>query len=71
MSIEYSNAYNKPTYDEHTLIKAADDYFIEKLNKKDSKSMGIDSIASEHDNIHNVAKFRILNNEKCRNILAN
>jgi hypothetical protein len=46
LSIEYSNAYNKPTYDEHTLIKAADDYFIEKLNKKDSKSMEIDSITS-------------------------
>ncbi|MGJ0846209.1 hypothetical protein ACR77J_05915 [Tissierella praeacuta] len=67
---EFSNIYNKPTYDEHSLRKAADDYFMEQLNKKDVKSIDNDSVTNQHDNIRNVAKFRIMNDKECRNILA-
>ncbi|HAE92265.1 MAG TPA: hypothetical protein DCG60_06405 [Tissierella sp.] len=67
---EFSDASNKPTYDEHSLRKAADDYFMEQLNKKDVKSIDNDSVTNQHDNIRNVAKFRIMNDKECRNILA-
>lgn len=67
---EFLNASNKSTYDEHSLRKSAEDYFIEQLDKKNAEDIELNFATDNHENIRNVAKFRILNDDSCRAVLG-
>ncbi|MBU5427521.1 hypothetical protein KQI41_14125 [Tissierella pigra] len=67
---EFSDASNKVTYDEQSLRKAADDYFMKEISESDIGNIDSESIVDQNDRIRDIAKFRIMNDKECRSILA-
>lgn len=67
---EFSDMENKPTYDEHSLRKSADDYFIDQINKTNIKNIENELVANQNDRIGNISKMRIMNDKDCLGILA-
>lgn len=67
---EFKANANNATYDEQSLRKAADDYFMNELSESDDEDLDAESIVDEIDRIHDTAKFRILNDQESRDIFA-